>query len=658
MLPPVVVTASPLEQTVDQLATPALTLSDDELARRRESTLGGTLASEPGVSFDNFGGGASRPVIRGQTAPRIKVMSDGSDIHDASAISPDHAIATETMLLRGIEVLRGPAALLYGGGAIGGAINLLDSKIPTVVPPNGISGEAEARLGTADRERALAGGLTLGFGNFAIRAEGAGRDTGNYRVPGGFATRRVDGSYNDTWTASIGGAWIGENGYLGAAYTIQRNKYGLPGHNHDYEDCHPHGSSLHCEGHGHDDHDHDDDHDDHDDDHDHAAGDHGVPFVKLRSKRLDVRGEYRDPLPGLDRVRLRMSYTNYAHDEIEDDTIATTFKNKAYDVRTEFRHKPVGGLTGAFGVQYSRSKFSALGEEAFLPKSRTTNVALFGMETLQLGPVRFEVAARHEWQKVNANGAGKVKHMPFSISGAAIWEIDPDYSLALTLARMQRAPNVQELHADGVHLATNTYELGDASLKKETSKSVELAFRKRTGDVTFSLGVYHQRFSNYIFAATLDRFEDFRLIRYTSADATFTGIDGQLRYRFAPNLGITVFGDYVRARLRNGKGNLPRIPAGRLGARLDGQWGPVSAEFEYYRVFDQSKTADFEASTSGYNMLNATLAYTLPIAEARTELFVRGTNLTNDLAYNHASFIRNASPLRGRNVVVGLRAAF
>ncbi|WP_324740216.1 TonB-dependent receptor [Tsuneonella sp. CC-YZS046] len=648
----IVVTASALEQKADETATPVITLSGEDLVHRRQATLGDTLAGQPGINFDNFGGGASRPVIRGQTAPRVQSLSDGSHIQDASAISPDHAVTTEPLLLRGIEVVRGPATLLYGGGAIGGAINLLDDKVPTAIPEGGVSGAVEGRLGTADDERSLVGGLTAGIGPFAFRVEGVHRRSDDYRVPKRFGDKHVDGSYNDTSTVSVGGSWVGPDGYFGAAYTRQRSEYGLPGHSHEYEDCHPHGSSLHCGGHGHDE-------EDHDHDHDHEHEHEEVPFVKLRSERFDIRGEYRDLLPGFEKMRFRMSFTDYEHDEIEEDEVATTFRNKAHDLRFELTHKPIGGLRGVFGVQHSNSEFSAVGEKAFLPESETANTALFLMETLQAGPVRFELAARHEWQRIETTLDRKINHRPFSISGAAVWDIDGDYSLALSLARSQRAPNVQELYARGVHLATNTYELGTATLGKETAKSIDLTFRKTAGATTFTIGAYHQDFDDYIFADTLDQFEDFRLIRYTAADAKFTGIDGEIRHQFTPDFAVSAFGDYVRARFKSGLGNLPRIPAARLGVRVDGKWGPLSADVEYYHVFEQDRIAAFETRTSGYDMLNATLAYKLELGpSANVELFLRGTNLANELAFNHASFIKNASPLRGRNFVFGLRAGF
>lgn len=649
----IVVTSSALEHTADETATPVVALSGDELIHRRQATLGETLTGQPGINFDNFGGGAGRPVIRGQTAPRVQAMSDGANIQDASTISPDHALTAEPLLLRGIEVVRGPATLLYGGGAIGGAINLLDNKVPTVLPDGGFVGAAEGRLGTADKERSVVGGVTAAVGPFALRAEGVHRSSNDYRVPRKFGERRVDGSYNDTSTVTVGGSWIGSGGYLGLAYTRQRSEYGLPGHSHEYESCHPHGGSLHCGGHEDD---HSDGHDhDHDDDHGHGE----VPFVKLRSERFDIRSEYSDPLPGFEKLNFRLSFTDYAHDEIEHGEIATTFVNKAHDVRFQLTHKPIRGFRGVFGVQHSDSKFSAVGAEAFLPASDTSNTALFLMETLQAGPVRLEMAARHEWQTIDTTLQRAVRHQPFSLSGAAVWDIDGDYSLALSLARSQRAPNAQELFARGVHLATNTYELGNDALGKETAKSVDLTFRKTKGATTFTVGAYHQDFRNYIFADTLDRLDDFRLIRYTAADARFTGVDVEVRHDFASGFAVSAFGDYVRAKLRGASGSLPRIPAARIGGRADGNLGPLSASGEFYHVFDQGKIAAFETRTAGYDMLNVTLAYKFEFApKSHVDLFLRGTNLTNSLAYNHASFIKDASPLRGRNFVLGLRTEF
>ncbi|PVM85407.1 TonB-dependent receptor [Caulobacter radicis] len=646
----VVVTADPLGRSGKEVISSVAVLTGEEFVQRRQATLGETLNGLPGVNSDTFGGGASRPVIRGQTAPRVKVLSEGAALMDASEVSPDHAVSGEPLLLEGVEILRGPSALLYGGGAIGGAVNLIDRKIPTQVPPLGGDGVAEVRFGSGDNERAGVLGLTAGVGQFAVRIEAAGRKTDDYEAPG-FDSSTVPGTFNRTSTATLGLSWIGSRGYLGAAYTQQDSKYGLPGHSHEYESCHPHGTTLHCG--GHDDHGDEDDHD-----HDHEGEEHGAPVVDLLSKRVDVRGEINDPFAGVERVRLRAGYTDYRHHEIEDGAIATTFGNKGYDARVEVQHAPIGGVRGVVGVQVGKSDFSAVGEEAFIPESRTETRALFVVEEYVAGDWRFEGALRQEWQDASAQGRVDTDHKPFSASAAASWTFTPGYVASLSVARSQRAPSAQELYARGVHLATNTYEIGSAGLDVETAASVELGLRKTQGATTFSASVYRYAYDGYIYADTLDRYEDFRLVRYSQDDARFTGIEGQVTQKLKPWLSVTAFGDYVRAKLKDGGGDLPRIPAGRLGLRSDAKSGAWSGNVEYVRVFDQDRIAAFESETAGYDMVNATLAYDLPMGPVIGQVFLRGTNLLDEKALNHASFVSTSAPLRGRNVVMGLRALF
>ncbi|WP_312160936.1 TonB-dependent receptor domain-containing protein [Phenylobacterium sp.] len=643
-----IVTGDPLGRSNREVASSVAVVRGEDLDHRRQSTLGETLTGLPGVNSDTFGGGASRPVIRGQTAPRVKVLTDGSALMDASEVSPDHAVSGEPLLLDGVEILRGPSALLYGGGAIGGAVNLIDRKIPTAIPRDGFEGVAEVRLGSADNERAGVAGATGGAGNFALRLEAAGRRADDYEVPD-WPEDTLDGSFNRSRTATLGLSWIGGRGYLGAAYTQQDSRYGLPGHSHEYEDCHPHGSSLHCGGHDHD------DHDDHE--HEHEHGEDAPPVVDLRSKRVDVRGELREPFAGVERIRLRGGYTDYAHDEIEDGAVATTFTNKGYDARLEVLHAPLGALRGVIGVQAARSDFAALGEESFIPKSRTKSAAIFLLEEYELGDWRLEGALRQEWQDARAVGRPDADHRPFSASAAASWSFAPGYVASLAVARSQRAPSAQELYARGVHLATNTYEIGDAALDVETANSVELSLKKTQGATTFAASAYRYGYDGYVFARTLDQHEDFRLIRYSQADATFTGVEGEVRQRFAPGLSATLFGDYVGARFDDG-GDLPRIPAGRLGLRGDVEQGAWSGSLEYVRVFEQEKIAAFETRTPGYDMVNGTLAYDVEAGGFASQVFVRGTNLLDEKALNHASFIADLAPLRGRNFALGLRTRF
>ena len=664
----IVVTAVPLGRSADDLVSSVAVLSGDELVHRRQATLGETLSGIPGVSSDTFGGGASRPVIRGQTSPRVRVLSNGAALLDASEISPDHAVSVEPLLVEGIEILRGPSALLYGGGAIGGAVNVIDRRVPTR-PVEGVTGAVETRAGTADDERTAVAGVTVGTGAFALRLEALRRVSDDYAIPDFEPPHEehgddgdhdhdhehegpvdhLEGSFNDTSTFTLGASWTGDRGYLGVAWTEQDSDYGLPGHSHEYEDCHPHGSTLHCGGH---------DHGDDEPDHDHEHEEHGVPVIDLRNRRIDVRGELRQPIAGIERLSFRGGFTDYVHDEMEGDEVATTFTNEGYDTRLELEHARVGSMRGMVGVQASRSDFAAVGAEAFLPESRTTSTALFALEEFDLGAVRLEVAARQEWQDIEAAGQPDASHEPFSISAGAVWSLAPDWSAAVSLSRSQRAPTAQELYARGVHLATNTYELGTPTLDVETANAAEVSLRRTSGNTTFSASAYRYQYDGYIYADTLDAFEAFRLIRYSQADAVFSGLEGEVRHRFTPWLTGEVFGDYVRAKFEDGGGDVPRIPAARLGARAEILHGAWSGDVEYQHVFEQDDIAAFETVTPGYNMLNATVAYDFPLAGAGAQVYLRGNNLLDELALNHASYLADVAPLRGRNLTLGLRVVF
>ena len=678
---------------------PVEVLSGDELAHRRQGGLGETLAGLPGVHLDNFGGGASRPVIRGQTLPRIEILSDGANLFDVSSVSPDHAITTDPLLLDEIEILRGPAATRYGGNAVNGAINLIDSKVPKTLPKGGLSGATEVRFGTGDEEKTLVGRVTAGLGPFAIHAEGSRRRSNDYDVPDAYGSDKLRDSFADSSSYSFGASWITSKGYLGAAYTRQDSEYGLPGHSHEGGVCHLHGVTLHCESH------------DVWEDPFLGADDGHTAFVRLRSERVDVRGDYDDLLPGIAHTRLRLSYTDYAHDEIDGDILFSRYSNEVYDGRLELTHKPLLGFTGTLGVQYTHGTFSGLdfneAHEGRVPRDFVTEgAALFLTERRSFGALDVEISARKDWREItipfrlenyvlpsviaamppatlelatrtyrNAhprNWPGS-KAEPFSVSIAGTLKLDDGYSVALSLSRSERMPSVRELYASSNSLATNSFETGlikaSGSLPKypdtiETAKAVNLTLRKTTGATQFELGLFHQDIDDYVFARFMDEEnlasgQVYRYLVYTPADATFTGIDGQVSHQFDAASHLTVFGDYVRATLKEQDDNLPRIPPGRLGARYEWARGPVSAGLEYYRTFAQDRFASYETRTDGYDMLNATVSYRLDVGNGKSvELYARGTNLTNELAFVHTSFVREQSPLRGRNVVLGMRHQF
>ncbi|UVW29454.1 TonB-dependent receptor domain-containing protein [Massilia sp. H6] len=656
-VPTVVISASALGLLGDDMITPVTTLAGGELVRVRESTLGETLNNQPGITSSHFGAGASRPVIRGMDGPRVKILSDGAEIQDASTVSPDHAVAFEPVLAERIEVLRGPSALAYGGGAVGGVVNILDRKIPTRMPVEPIEGSMELRANSTAREKTGAFELTGGAGNVAVHAEGVKRDAGHYRVGKGWAGgARVPGSARDSQTGSVGLSWVGERGYLGAAYTEERADYGVPGHGHEAGSCHPHGAHLHCGG-------HDEDGEQHG--REHAHGDEPVPVVKLDSDRWDVRGEVRNPVAGIAKARLRAAFTDYRHDELEEGVVATSFHNQGHDLRVELEHAPLGfmpGVRGVVGLQTTRRDFQTEGEEAYVPPTVTKKHAVFATEEVKLGNWRFEAGARHEWQQIAVDRAGQPDTHARGTSAAlgAVWKFQPAYSLRAGLSRSHRLPSAEELYADGVHLATATYEIGNAGLGKETSNNLDLTLRKFEGRTTWSLSAFRNRVANYIYANTLDSHEGFQLVEYAQRDALFTGLEGELRHTFSARLEGTVFGDLVRARFDAGAGsrNLPRIPAHRIGARVNAHYQAWHGMLEVVRVGKQDKLAAFEEATGGHTLLNLGTHVSTRIGGVPAQLYARINNLTDELALSHTSFIKSAAPLQGRNLTAGLRLIF
>lgn len=662
LLPEVTVSALGFDEQVDRIAVPYNIIDSDSLLRRGDGTLGSALEGQVGVHVDSFGAGASRPVIRGQGAPRTRMLSDGAAVLDASDISPDHAVTVDPLLARRIEVLRGPAALLYGGGAVGGVVNVLDDKIPPALPEDGFAGTLVSRLSSVSNQVAGAAQMTAALTDqLAVHVEGSSRDAGNYRVPG-WTSRRVPDSDARSTNSAFGLSWITPRGYVGAALSLRDDSYGLPGHTHDYEHCHAHGSSLHCDSHDDDDHDHD---------HGHADGDDEGARVSLRSQRFDVRGEYENVVAGVQRLRFRAAHTDYRHHELDHGQIATTFRNRGHDARVEIEHVPWGPLSGVVGAQHAQVRAAVEGVEAFMPTVRTQSHALFAVQHIELGDVwHLELGARHEYQKhIPDEAVPAHSGSAASYSGALIWNPAPGWSWSMSAARSQRLPHAQELYARGIHLATNTHECGlmpaaitcggaanDRPIRKETANNIELGLRKEAGRVSLAASIFVNSIDDFVWARTLDQHEDFRLIKYSQDDARFHGGELELGYVVNDFLSLELFADRVRARLRQGD-DLPRIPAGRSGLRLQGGWGGWDGELELYRVHAQRRLASFEAATSGYDMLNARLAYQLPMW-GDANVFVAMDNLLNRQAWNHASFLAHTIPLPGRNVNIGLRVEF
>ena len=653
-LPTSIISASPLAQTPTQMVSTSAVLEGSQLLIERQATLGDTVKNIPGVRGSSFGAGASRPVIRGMDGARVRVLSDGTDMMDASTLSADHAVTTEPLLLERIEVLKGPATLLYGGGAIGGVVNLIDKKIPTQQPENGHQVDLEWQGNTVAKENTAIAGVTLGLGDFALRVEGLKRDADPYRLAGhedGTRSKKQIGSYNDTSTGTLGLSWIGDDGYLGVAYTRQANEYGLLAHEDGHCHTHGHGATLHWHcgthgGHGHD--------------HDHE---HGAPYIDMVQKRWDVRGEYNNPLAGFSLAKLRLAHSDYQHEEIEGSTVATRFDNKSTDARLELTHEPLFGWRGIVGGQSNRRDFKAAGDEAYVPATLTKNHGLFILEEYQWNNLRYELGLRHEWQKIDVReGAQSNKnHNGTSVSVGAVWDFADDYNIGTSFSRSQRLPGAEELYAFGPHAASRTIEIGNPELKKETSYNIDLTLRKHLGALTYSLSLYQNRINDYIYAKDTGQRpgSDYRVIAYQQTDAVFRGVEGEVAYQFDNGLTSTLLADHVRGKLRGKGGDLARIPADRVGLRLQQAFtSALDGQVEFWRVQQQSHIADFETKTSGYNLLGAALTYQGKLSSSDYTLFMRADNLLNVKAREHTSFIKDNVQLPGRNLTAGVKFSF
>ena len=649
--------AHPLEQTSKDFAV-ADTVVDQKRLAQGAVTIGEALSGETGISSNQFGAGSSRPVIRGQDGPRIKILQNSSENIDVSTLSPDHAVTVDPALAKQVEVIRGPSTLLFGAGTVGGLVNVTDSKLPTALPEKGYEANVGLRYNTGSDEKLATAGVTLGLGDqVALRVEGLKREANDYIAPDyvheGEKERRVDNTFAKGQTVNVGLSWIYDRGFTGISYSNRQDQYGLPGHSHEYESCHLHGLSLHCGEHDHDEEGHD--HDDHDHDHAHEAG----PWIDLKSERYDVRTELDDPFAGFKKLRAQASYTDYQHDEIEEDTISTRFKNKGYDGRLELVHNPLGAWEGVIGTQYGQQKLELTGEEAFLAPNTTKKWSVFALEHAQLNDVHVELAARVDQQKIDIDDSSKKDFdgSAFSVSGAANWEFAPNYKLSLVTSHQERLPLAQELYADGGHFATNTYELGNDQLSKEKSNNVELGFHYDDNTFDYHVHVYHNWFDEYIYAQTLDRYKDFRLVQYAQDKAKFYGAEAEAGYQISPIYKLSVFGDYVRGKIDND--NAPRVPAGRLGTKLnadfDDHW---SGSAEYYHVFQQDKIAAYETDSQSYNMLNLGVAYSGNYSNVSDyRVFLNANNLLDDQVYQHASFL-STIPQVGRNFSVGVNFSF
>ena len=665
-LSPVVVSANPLGADINDLITPVSVLRGDQLTQNQSSTLGQTLNQLPGVSSSDFGPNSSRPVIRGLDGDRIRIMNNGGASMDVSGLSYDHAVGIEPLLVDQIEVVRGPAALQYGGSAIGGAVNVIDNRIPKA-PVKGVHGRAELRAGGAESERAAAGLVTVGDGRFALHVDGSDRKTDDLKVPKragrGEAINqgRLLNSNADQQSGAIGASITGDHGYVGLSVDSYKNDYGT-GLFEGNELANP-------------------------------------KRIKLKQDRLTLAGEQRNlsgKIGPLESIRGSFSSTDYKHEELNAGAIESTFKNRGWDSRIEGTHLPIqtslGSLKGAWGIQGSESKFSATGSDGhgtFVPNAKTDSKALFVFEELSFAPGK-AVNAGFRYEDVKVQSLGGVKHdvetfevdskkfKPFSLALGYRQDMGSGWTATTGLSYTERAPTFYELYADGEHHATGTYERGNSGNKKEKGTTLELGMKFKTPTTRANFSAYVTEFSNFI-GLVQDGYADehgdvcaqgtngcVSKYNFQGIKARLYGFEADGRFPLATGLfgkasqlNVDWKADYARGENRSTGSALPRIAPFRLSSALVYSEGKYSSQVDVQHAARQNRYADDLGATPSYTMFGLGASYKTPVSGMKSAyLFLRVHNLTNVEARNASSVLRDMAPAGARAIKVGLRGNF
>ena len=693
--------ATPMHLSVMESATPVSVLSGENLRRQQAATLGDTLEKLPGVQTNFHGNVASTPIIRGLSGPRVLITQNGLDVSDVSRVGPDHAVAGEASTAQQIEVLRGPATLFFGSGAIGGVVNVVDKRVPTSTDT---SGEFLLETQSVNDQSLATFNVTTGMEKVAFYADGFYRDSDDYETPSAPDIDDPDGqnvvenSAEESHGFTLGTSYLFDQGYVGVAVEQFNREYGIPGHSH--------------------------------------GGVESV-YADLEQTRYQLLGEYNFQDSLLQSVHFRAGYTDYDHVEIEGNFAGTQFSNETEEVRVELLHRPIANWRGGLSVHYKGSEVFAEGEEAFTPPSEMEMFALALMEErhfdnwlVQLGGrierVMLDAASvllpdidahehgdehehEHEHEHGDEHDHGSSEFIrqfdvaqeftPVSLSAGAVYTINDEYNVGISLSRSQRAPSASELLSFGPHIGTRTYEVGalfnltnddefilaQTPIDLETANNVDLTFRKTQGDVGFVFNIFYNQVDNYYYqegtglfaesghdhdhgdehahedehdhADEHDHSDELPVYLFRSADAVLHGFEFQVAWQATDALKVDMFADYVKARLKDG-GDLPRTSPMRVGTHLQYTLNRLRADLDITHFAKQDNISAFETETDGYTLVDASIAYDIPLGDIDLSVYLSGENLTDEEARVHTSFLKDIAPRPGRNFALGVRGFF
>ena len=688
--------ATPMHLSVMESATPVSVLSGETLRRQQAATLGDTLEKLPGVQSNFHGNVASTPIIRGLSGPRVLITQNGLDVSDVSRVGPDHAVASEASTAKQIEVLRGPATLFFGSGAIGGVVNVVDQRVPTSTETRG---EFVLETQTVNDQKLGTFNVTTGVDNIAFYADGFYRDSNDYETPVAPDIDDPDGAHvvensnEESNGFTLGTSYLFDQGYVGVAVERFEREYGVPGHSH--------------------------------------GGDTSV-FADLEQTKYQLLGEYNFTNDFLQSVHFRAGYTDYEHAEVEGGLVGTTFSNETEELRVDLLHKPMAGWRGGISLHYKGSDVFAQGEEAFTPPSEMEMFAVALMEERHFGDFLVQLGARAESVTLDASsvllpeldahehddehdhdehahdeheheGSEFVRQFavdqeftPISLSAGVVYTINESYNVGVSLSRSERAPSASELLSFGPHIGTRTYEIGalfdlseegefvlsQTAIDLETANNIDLTFRKTQGDVGFVFNAFYNQVDNYYFQEETGLFaesghdhdhdeeghgeeehsedehsDELPVYLFGSADAVLHGFELQVAWQTTDNLKLDFFADYVKARLKDG-GALPRTSPMRVGSHVAYTLDNFRADLDITYFAKQDDISTFETETDGYTLVDASITYDIPLGDIDLSVYLSGENLTDEEARVHTSFLKDIAPRPGRNFAFGVRGYF
>ncbi len=639
----VIVTGAPFGVT-DRASLLAVDVLDEEdLAVAPAATLGDLVSGLPGVRSTSFAPGASRPVIRGLSGPRVQVLTNGLGMIDASSVSPDHQVAVDPGEARRIEIVRGPSTLVFGGSAIGGVVNIIDDRIPSE-RPGGVDGHVSAQASTVDDGASFGARLKAAAGPLVLTIDGFSRESSDYAIPVFAESRaRLDAEGEapgdertvpntfvrlDQYGAGLG--WIGPRGFIGASVKHVDTRYGVPGHAHQPAPPAPEGGA-------------------------------GGVSIGLEQTRYDLRGELTFEAGPFSAARLSAGRADYAHTEFEGAEIGTRFISDGAEARLELVQRERGGWQGVIGAQGLRRTFDAVGDEAYVPRTEIAEQGLYAVQRLDRGGLGVEGGLRLDRRSLESL-AGERDFSNVSASAGLFLRPTAPLFLGLSLARNERAPSEVELFARGPHAATGAFEVGNIDLDSEVATSVEATVHYAQGPFEFDLHAY---------AADYDHFIDLRptgvddvdsglpVFDYVQTDADFRGFEAEAEYRLweSGDRGLTLTGAADRVRASTALGPAARIPPWSATAGLEWASRRFDAGLGVRRVGGQDRTAAFERPTAGYTLVSLKGALR-PFDRRNLTVFAEASNLTDAEAREHASFQKDIAPLPGRSLRAGIAWRF